>query len=384
MLKLKYDKSKDEVYKGVFHHKHCRLSQFLLSKWSTINDAYKPTFWATNGHLQTLLHLFWPRSIIRFQREYLQVEDQGVVALDWITETVECSHNITLNSASPILLVIPALTCGVREISTICRKAQEYSFRCVVYNRRGQAGSVLTTACLQNACHSKELDEILTYLHSTYPYAKIVAVAYSSGASLLLYYLEETRKTPLCGAVCISPSYETEKSFEQCLPPFYDYLMTKRLTCFLREHPGLANFIDMETALKCKNMREFNQRVFEPLTRLNCSRYGYESQLNSHFNNISRVRVPILCISALDDPICNADIIPYSSFKNSSNFFLLTCEKGGHCGFYQGYAAACSWADQQACSFLEIIVNFSMRKNVESICVPSIFAQVRRDRSYTQ
>ena len=252
-----------------------------------------------------------------------------------------------------------------------------------MFNRRGHGGSALTTACLQNSCEGKDLDEVVSYIHCAFPCAKIVAVAYSSGASLLLSYLEETRKSPLSGAVCISPSYELDKGMEHGLPPVYDYIMTKRLVSLLRKHPGLTNVIDYESALQSSNMREFNDRVYEPLMGLNGFRCTYENQLNNNFNNVARIRVPTLCVSALDDPICSSEFIPYSLFKNSSNFFLMTCEKGGHCGFYQGDGAVCSWADQMACAFLEVMLHFNVRKTVEN-SGPPLFAHVTRDRSYTQ
>ena len=382
LLKLKYD-NRDIEFKGAFYHKHSRLSQFLLHKWTSIGETYKPTFWATNGHVQTLLHLFWPKPSIRWQREYLQLEDQGVAALDWISNH-STDNDCTLNLASPILVIVPGLTCGAQEISPLCRKAYEYGFRCVVFNRRGHGGSVLTTPCLQNSCEGKELDEVVTYIHCAFPCAKIVVVAYSSGASLVLSYLEEFRKSPLSGAVCISPSYEMDKGIENGLPPIYDYLMTKRLVCLIRQHPGLSTAINFEYALQSTNMREFNERVFEPLLGLNGFRCSYENQLNNNFNNnVSRIRVPILCISALDDPLCSAELIPYSLFKNASNFFLMTCERGGHCGFYHGNCGMSSWADQMACSFLDSMIHFNFKKTVENCGLP-FYTHVSRDRSYTQ
>lgn len=378
LLKLKHD-NKDAQFRGTFYHKHCRLSQFLLSKWAGLDDPYKPTFWATNGHVQTLLHLLWPKPPLRWRREYLQQEDQGVVALDWIST----ENDYMLNSASPVLIIIPGLTCGAQETSPLCESAQKYGFRSVVFNRRGHAGSVLTTACLQSSCEARELDEVVSYVHCAFPYAKIVAVAYSSAGSLLLSYLEEIRKSPLSGAVCISPSYEMEKGIVGSLPPVYDYIMTKRLVGLLRQHPGLSTVINYECALQSSCMRELNDRVYEPLMKLNGLRCTYKDEANNNFTNISRIRVPTLCISALDDPLCKPESIPYSLFKNSSNVFLITCERGGHCGFYHGNAGVSSWADQMACSFLDAMIHFNMRKSVDN-GGPLQFAHITRDRSYTQ
>ena len=376
LAKAKYD-NQSLSYKGVLYHKHCRLSQFLLHKWTALEEHFRPTFWAANAHIQTLLYLLWPTTKVRFRREYLLLEDQGVLALDWST-----TNEHLLDTASAVLIIIPGLTCGINEVSLLCSRAHEYSFRYVVFNRRGHGGSVLTTACLQNSFQGKDLEEAILYIHNVYPCAKMCAVAYSSGSALLLSYLEESKKAALSGAVCISPNYEMEKGLENGLPPLYDYLMTKRLIRLLKQHPGLSSVIDYESAMKSCNIREFNERVYEPLLNLNGYRSGAENMANNNFNNVTRIRVPTLCISALDDPICSEESIPYSLFKNSSNFFLITCEKGGHCGFMQGDTNLHSWADHLACTFLDAMVHFNMKKPVENS--PFFFTRVTRDRSYTQ
>lgn len=370
LAKLKYD-SRRVWYRGAFYHKHSRLSQFLVHKWVALEEPFRPTFWATHPHMQTLLFFLWPRTVVKSRREYLQLEDHGVVALDWIT-----SNERSLNSSSAVLIVIPGLTCSIDEVAMLCAHAHHYPFRYVVFNRRGHGGSALTTACLQNAFDYKDVDEAISYIHSIYPCAKLVSIAYSSGAALLLSYLEETKKVPLSAAVCISPNYGMEKGQENRLPSIYEYLMTKRLVHLLKQHPGLSSIIDYELALRSRSIKEFNERVYDPLN-------GYPTLNNNPINNIARIKVPTLCISALDDPICTKDNIPYSLFKTSSNLYLITCEKGGHCGFLQGDIHLHSWADHLACTFLDAMIHFNVRKTVENQSLFN-FPCVARDRSYTQ
>ena len=125
LIKLKYD-NKDAEFKGVLYHKHCRLSQFLLHQWTSVDQPFKPTFWAANGHIQTLLHFLWPKTPARWRREYLQLDDQGVVALDWV---ITDNDYALVNSVSPVLVIIPGLTCGTQEVSPLCQRASEHSFR---------------------------------------------------------------------------------------------------------------------------------------------------------------------------------------------------------------------------------------------------------------
>ena len=49
---------------------------------------------------------------------------------------------------------------------------------------------------------------------------------------------------------------------------------------------------------------------------------------------LSAIQKPSLLINALDDPFLSPSCFPYEEAKNSSHFYLMCLEYGGH-GFYR-------------------------------------------------
>ena len=68
------------------------------------------------------------------------------------------------------------------------------------------------------------------------------------------------------------------------------------------------------------------------------------------------ITVPVMCISATDDPIISKDLIPYETFKNYATHVLVTVNLGGHCGFIDGHTE--SWCDRVSLDFVLTSLNF--------------------------
>lgn len=63
----------------------------------------------------------------------------------------------------------------------------------------------------------------------------------------------------------------------------------------------------------------------------------------SSANYIGNVSVPLLCISALDDPLCTREAIPWDECRANKNVVLATTPNGGHLAFFQGLTAGRLW-----------------------------------------
>ncbi|KAF5182079.1 embryogenesis-associated protein EMB8 [Thalictrum thalictroides] len=64
-----------------------------------------------------------------------------------------------------------------------------------------------------------------------------------------------------------------------------------------------------------------------------CSSAGY----------VKNIAVPLLCISALDDPVCTREAIPWDECRANKNIVLATTPHGGHLAFFEGITAHCLW-----------------------------------------
>ncbi|KAK6295898.1 hypothetical protein J4Q44_G00336110, partial [Coregonus suidteri] len=90
------------------------LANYLLKHCRTFSNFTACTGWTwrASAFLQTVYGACWPyKSRVHFVRDYLQLSDDGLVALDWAVSVAGASYQkrrrTSSNSTSPILLIIP-------------------------------------------------------------------------------------------------------------------------------------------------------------------------------------------------------------------------------------------------------------------------------------
>ena len=254
--------------------------------------------------------------------------------MDWL----EVDDDKSIKKVSPIMLLIPDLTGAAADLAAACTEALARKFRPVVFNRRGHGGTLLSTYRFQSFGDASDLEEAIQFITHMYPYAEIFAISFSTGSGLLLSYLGEAGATSkLNAAVCISPCFDAEALFKSnSLPEPYNWLWTFKLKSVLRQHPCLGNVINYNLALQSTSIKELDERVYVKLNQYNSLEEYW--RYNDPMRNITNISVPVLCVSALDDPICPKETIPFSLFKTSNNLFLVTTDKGGHCGFLEDFS----------------------------------------------
>ena len=79
--------------------------------------------------------------------------------------------------------------------------------------------------------------------------------------------------------------------------------------------------------------------------------FGYRSvdvyyRDSSSSSRLRGVGVPLLCLSALDDPISVGDAVPFDEFRLNPLLMLGTTAFGGHVSWHCGPIAADAWADR--------------------------------------
>jgi predicted alpha/beta-fold hydrolase len=63
------------------------------------------------------------------------------------------------------------------------------------------------------------------------------------------------------------------------------------------------------------------------------------TRANTETAQVARVGVPLLCINALDDPICSSKSVPFHLAQVNDNLMFLLTQSGGHVAHAQGSAA---------------------------------------------
>ncbi|KAK3737677.1 hypothetical protein RRG08_066364 [Elysia crispata] len=340
------------------------LNTYIIDKCKMQGRTFSPSFWLRSRHLQTMLPIILPKPEVTFEREYLQMRDKGVVALDWVVLPQAKTKRRTM-----VLLVIPTLTGSACHVSAMCHAAATRGMRTVVFNRRGHGGALLTTPKLQSFGDPTDLRQVIKYIRLCWPKCPLAAVAYGTGCGLLMSYLGEFGSSALLTAgACVSPCWDAPERFLSSGPRgIYDLLLLLGLKTILYKHaPALGQVLDAGHALvSAWSFPEFDRTVY-------CQLYGHKDldqfwEVNNPIRDVDDIEVPVLCVNSMDDPVARCSdedsknsSIPYDLFQCYPNFLLATTRTGGHCGFLEGFPPK-SWADELCLDHIEAVVEFTQK-----------------------
>jgi predicted alpha/beta-fold hydrolase len=146
----------------------------------------------------------------------------------------------------------------------------------------------------------------------------------------------------------------------------YDFLMTFSLKKLVWRHKKiLSNVIDMQKAMKAKSVCEFDRQVSMKM-------HGYENledywKKNNPMRDVFNIKRPLLCLNALDDPVCTKEQIPYQEIAQMNHVMLIETGSGSHCAFYQGHLKLKSWAPEVAMTYLDSVREYQTQTKKNKI-----------------
>lgn len=333
------------------------LNEFMTKALQPLLDRYTPTWW-TNSHIQCMLTVLVPQSSVRYKRDVLTLKDGGQTSLDWALEA-SVKMKSPLKSDSPIAIIMAGLVGCSESMRSLCAEALVHGYRPVVFNKRGHGRLKLATPKLQAFGCVRDLEEAIAYVEKLFPKSELYGIGSSAGSGLLCSYMcEFGDKSHVRAGVLISPGYNAFDLF--CggkINRVYDFFLTSLLKMFLLRHKSELNqVVDVSKALKAKNIREFDELVYMKM-------HGYQDleaywKVNNPMRDVDNLKVPFLCINALDDPVCTKETIPYDEFRRKSNAMLLETPEGSHCAFFEGNIKLKSWCNEVAMTYLDRLREF--------------------------
>ncbi|KAJ2817169.1 hypothetical protein IWW50_006258, partial [Coemansia erecta] len=323
-----------------------------------------PTPYLCNGWLQTIylakIVRRWDElSDIKYDRELLELDDKGVVSLDWYprrpgttTEPLDQPGTPMLDANAPIVVIVPS-ACGSSQeypLRCLARKcSHQYSMRAVVLNHRGCSSTPLKTARLHSADYTHDLHAALVHIQHKAPLARVSALGFSIGANIVTKYTGEQRgNCRLTAAVAVCCPFDVPRAFthmcRESLPN--NILVQPVLTATFKKYAlrhqqviqqhlvGSKQGLDFDRIRKATGIRELNELVIAPVS-------GFESrdeyyQVASSARVVPGIRVPYLAINSKDDPLFPLDTIPMESIRRNPYTALALVRNGGHLGFLTG------------------------------------------------
>ncbi|KAM7069456.1 protein ABHD15 isoform 1-T2 [Molossus nigricans] len=322
-----------------------------------------PRSWLSGPHLQTLCHFVFPVGPgPELAREYLQLADDGLVALDWVVGPCGRGRRVTNAGGLPaVLLVIPnAWGRLTRNVLGLCLLALERGYYPVIFHRRGHHGCPLISPRLQPFGDPSDLKEAVTYIRFRHPAAPLFAVSEGSGSALLLSYLGECGSSSyVTGAACISPVLRCREWFEAGLPWLYErgFLLHQKIA-LSRYATALEDTVDTSKLFRSRSLREFEETLFCHTKSFPISWDTYWDH-NDPLRDVDEAAVPVLCICSADDPVCGPPdhFLPTELFHSNPYFFLLLSRHGGHCGFLRQEPLP-AWSHEVILEYFRTLTDF--------------------------
>lgn len=317
-------------------------------------SSYKHPFWLSNPHIQTVYPTLRRKlPDVPYQREALTLSDGDFLDLDWLqhpdnNRLVVMAHGLEGNTHRIYM----------RGMARFFFKA---GWDVLAWNCRGCGGRPNRLLKYYHSGCSEDLAEVVGRALDEPRYSAIALMGFSMGGNITLKYIGEQAEgidPRIVGGVTFSvPCDLTSSSYELSKPHNYFYLhrFLKMLHQKVRlKMPLFPGQIDDLGYNKIKSFKDFDDRYTAPLHGFrDAEDYWTKSSCKPY---IPRIRVPVLLVTAQDDPFLPPACYPVDEAAGSDFFYLETPEKGGHTGFVSKNDIGVYWSEQRALSFLETLV----------------------------
>ncbi|KAJ1286430.1 hypothetical protein BS78_03G351100 [Paspalum vaginatum] len=340
-------------------HPASEIYHRVASKCRSLHGRYLATPWLASPHLQTLfLGISGRPPSFTYKRQLYTVRDGGTIALDWLLASDLEDGLISKDASTPLVVVVPGLTSdsAAAYVKHLAYSVASKGWNVVVSNHRGLGGVSITSDCFYNGGWTEDVREVIKYLHHRYPNTPLFCIGTSIGANIVVKYLgEEGENTPIAGAASICSPWDLligdRFISRKLVQRIYDKALAIGLKGYAKLHqPVLARLANWEGIKKSRSIREFDHHATCVVARYETVDTYYRRCSSASY--VANVSVPLLCINALDDPLCTKEAIPWDECRANKNIVLATTPNGGHLAFFQGLTAGKLWWVGAASEFL--------------------------------
>jgi len=315
--------------------------------------GFRPAWWCTNRHAQTVWGPLFRRARLGFRRERVRLPDGDFVDLDWL--------EVAPATAAPLLLVLHGLEGSSRShyVLGLLAGARARGWRGVALNFRSCSGELNRLPRFYHSGDTGDFDAIVRRLIAREPDLRLGVAGVSIGGNVLLKWLGEqgaAAPAAVVAGAAISVPYDLAACAEVLDRGFAKLVYTANFMRTMRRevarkaraYPG---FVDVAAARRARTFAAYDGVVTAPLFGFADARdYWRRASSLPYLATIAR---PALLINAADDPFVPAPALPKPP-DLSPHVRLVVTRRGGHVGFVQGRWPwrVSSWAERRALDFL--------------------------------
>lgn len=292
---------------------------------------YVPARWLFGPNMMTVFGpLFRPGPRVPVARERWELSDGDFVDVDRLAGPRD----------APLLLALHGLegSSSAHYIRGLLAQARARGWRALALNFRGCSGDMNRLARSYHSGETGDLDELVRRARNEA--GRIVLAGCSLGGNVLVKWLgEQGASVPkeVKGAAALSVPFDLALSAQTLDGPgFWRWVYRTRFLRSLkrkslrklRRFPGAA---DLEKVRRSRTLRDFDDALTARIHGFAGAEDYYGQSSSKPY--VARVRVPLLLLSAADDPFIPVDCVP----EVDNPFVELELSpRGGHLGFVEG------------------------------------------------
>jgi predicted alpha/beta-fold hydrolase len=326
-------------------------------------EQFVPRRLFSNGHLQTILGNFLPRTHSLPLPQTVLVEVSPAHG-NQIASRVRCDCHwqpAEVRSSRPTAIIVHGLegSSNSQYVVGNANKIWQAGGNVIRMNMRNCGGTEALTATLYHSGLSADVGAVMRHFIAEYNLSSISLIGYSMGGNLVLKLagdLGSSAPAQLHSVIGVSPAIDLGPSADALHAPWNRVYEMKFLRALLsRYRRKVALFpraYDPGRADGIRSIRDFDERITAFYS-------GFTGADDYYFRAASarvldRITVPTLLLSAADDPFIRLLAESRDRIATNPNITLIETSHGGHCAFlarpgegYDGY-----WAEHTLLRFL--------------------------------
>lgn len=297
-----------------------------------VNSTFKPAWWLTNPHAQTIYPTLEKRSKAPIDfYERLELPDGDFIDLAWAKNGVSAD--------APLVVLLHGLAGSVDSayVSGLLRAFNKAGYRGVLMQFRGASQEPNRLPRAYHSGETGDLTLVLEHLQRQEPNTQKAVVGVSLGGNVLLKWLGEVGAQSLIqSAVAVSVPFQLEMVADRINRGFsriYQVHLLKKLRQYFLKKLDIVNTqlpLSKQDLLSIKTIYEFDDRITAPLHGFKNAHEYYQNSSSRQY--LSAIETPTLIIHALDDPFMTSQAVP-KAVELSSYIRLELSQYGGHVGF---------------------------------------------------
>ena len=313
-------------------------------------EPFEPAAWLRGRHAQTVFGtLFRPGPRPPVQRERWELSDGDFLDVD----------RMEGEPSAPLLVVLHGLegSSSSHYVRGLLAQARARGWRGLAMNFRSCSGERNRLLRSYHSGETGDAGEAIRRARAESPDAPLLCAGCSLGGNVLVKWLgEQGDAAPVRAAAALSVPFDLALCADALDGP--GAMAWVYRTRFLRSLKAKAlekaerfpQRLDVQKVRAARTLRDFDEAITGPVHGFAGAEDYYAQSSSGPY--VGRVRVPLLLISAQDDPFIPPECLPRAAAARNEFVTLEAPANGGHLGFVAGPLVPWFYAERRAVEFL--------------------------------